>query len=157
MTFRTRATRDERRRPLPGDRLVRRPQTTVTHAATIGAPPEDVWGFMVDPAALSAWFGADAWLEPVVNGAVLLRFPDGSLRRGAVEAVERAHRLTWRWREQRGVGYNLQLGEPSRVTIELEPVPAGTRLTSTKLPVRVIAGRRPSSAGPATSGTGDSP
>ena len=103
------------------------------HEETIEAPPSDVWGFMVDPAALSAWFGADAWLEPVVEGTVLFRFADGSVRRGVVEAVERAHRLSWRWREQRGAGFSLRLGEPSRVTIELEPVRQGTlvRITET--------------------------
>src|SRR6187431_829432 len=55
------------------------------HEQTIEAPPADVWGFMVDPGALSAWFGADAWLEPVVGGPVLFRFADGSVRRGVVE------------------------------------------------------------------------
>src|SRR4051794_5379397 len=50
------------------------------HEETIGAPPADVWGFMVDPAALSAWFGADAWLDPEVGGGVLFRFADGSIR-----------------------------------------------------------------------------
>ena len=60
------------------------------HEQTIEAPPADVWGFMVDPAALSAWFGADAWLEPAVGGPVLFRFADGSVRRGVVEQVERS-------------------------------------------------------------------
>jgi hypothetical protein len=41
------ATGTERRRPLPGDQLVRRPQTIATHAATIGAPPEEVWPWLV--------------------------------------------------------------------------------------------------------------
>ena len=103
------------------------------HEQTIEAPPQDVWGFMVDPAALSVWFGADAWLEPVVDGRVAFRFADGSIRRGVVEQVERSRRLTWRWREHRGAGFGLELGERSRVTIELEPVPEGTlvRITET--------------------------
>ena len=96
------------------------------HEQTIEAAPADVWGFMVDPAALSAWFGADAWLEPVVGGSVLFRFADGSVRRGVVEQVERSHMLTWRWREHRGAGFGMELGESSRVTIELEAVETGT-------------------------------
>ena len=84
------------------------------HEQTIEAPPADVWGFMVDPAALSAWFGADAWLEPVVGGPVLFRFADGSVRRGVVEQVERSHMLTWRWREHRGAGFGMELGESSQ-------------------------------------------
>ena len=105
------------------------------HEETIGAAPADVWGFMVDPAALSAWFGADAWLEPEVGGGVLFRFADGSIRRGTVLEVERSRRLMWRWREQRGVGFGLALGEPTRVTIELEPVDDGTRVRITESPL----------------------
>jgi uncharacterized protein YndB with AHSA1/START domain len=103
-----------------------------THEETIEAPPVDVWGFMVDPGALSAWFGADAWLDPVPDGVVVFRFADGSVRRGTVEEVERHRRLTWRWREHRGVGFGLALGDPSRVTIELTPVAEGTRVRITE-------------------------
>jgi uncharacterized protein YndB with AHSA1/START domain len=117
--------------------------TDEVHEETIGAPPADVWGFMVDPAALSAWFGADAWLEPAVDAAVVFRFADGSIRRGVVEQVERSRRLTWRWREQRGAGFALELGEPSRVTIELEPVPEGTRVRITEAPVIAASARGP--------------
>ena len=37
------ATRDERRRALPGDACCARPQAITTHAITIDAPPEQVW------------------------------------------------------------------------------------------------------------------
>jgi uncharacterized protein YndB with AHSA1/START domain len=104
------------------------------HEQSIEAPPEDVWGFMVDPAALSVWFGADAWLDPVVEGRVAFRFADGSIRRGVVEQVDRSRRLTWRWREHRGAGFALELGEASRVTIELEPVAGGTVVRITETP-----------------------
>jgi uncharacterized protein YndB with AHSA1/START domain len=111
------------------------------HEQTIEASPSDVWGFMVDPAALSVWFGADAWLEPVVDAPVSFRFSDGSVRRGVVEQVERWRRLTWRWREQRGAGFSLELGEASRVTIELEPVPNGTRVRITETPAIAASSR----------------
>jgi uncharacterized protein YndB with AHSA1/START domain len=117
-----------------GTPMADEPQGEV-HEETIGAPPADVWGFMVDPAALSAWFGADAWLEPEAGGGVLFRFADGSIRRGTVLEVERSRRLTWRWREQRGVGFGLALGEPTRVTIELDPVDDGTRVRITEAPL----------------------
>ena len=45
---------------------------------SIEAPPEDVWGFIVDPGALSAWFGADAWMDLAEGGAVRFRFGDGT-------------------------------------------------------------------------------
>src|SRR5262245_45669912 len=75
------------------------------HEETIEAAPEDVWGFMVDPGALSAWFGADAWLEPRPGGAVRFRFAGGIERRGSVEGVRPFRELRWRWREHRGAGF----------------------------------------------------
>ena len=68
-----------------------------------------------DPAALSAWFGADAWLEPEPGGIVLFRFADGSVRRGEVEEVRRDRLLRWRWREHRGAGFGLELSDASTV------------------------------------------
>ena len=110
------------------------------HEQTIEAPPADVWGFMVDPAALSAWFGADAWLEPTVGGSVLFRFADGSVRRGVVEHLERCHMLAWRWRQHRGAGFGMELGESSRVTIQLESVDGGTLVRITEsLPATAAA------------------
>jgi uncharacterized protein YndB with AHSA1/START domain len=104
------------------------------HEQTIEAPPGDVWGFIVDPGALSAWFGADAWLEPRAGGHVSFRFADGSVRRGEVETVERFHQIVWRWREHRGAGFGSSIGDVSEVTIDLEPVPEGTRVRITETP-----------------------
>jgi uncharacterized protein YndB with AHSA1/START domain len=115
---------------------------TEVHEQTIDAPPGDVWGFMVDPAALSAWFGADAWLEPVPHSVVCFRFIDGSERRGVVEEVQPGRRLTWRWREQRGTGFRSMIGEPSTVTIELEPAVDGTLVRITEMPVATRAEAR---------------
>jgi uncharacterized protein YndB with AHSA1/START domain len=98
------------------------------HEQTIEAPPGDVWGFIVDPGALSAWFGADAWLEPRAGAPVIFRFAEGSVRRGVVETVERYHRIVWRWREHRGAGFGSTIGVASQVAIELQPVPEGTRV-----------------------------
>jgi uncharacterized protein YndB with AHSA1/START domain len=97
-----------------------------THEQLIEAPPADVWRFMVDPAALSVWFGADGWLDPVEGGAVLFRFADGSVRRGTIESLDEGHALTWRWREHQGTGFSSSIGVASTVSIELRPVPDGT-------------------------------
>ena len=112
---------------------------TETYEQTIEAPTSDVWGFIVDPAALSAWFGADAWLEPIEGSAVLFRFFDGVVRRGAIERVEPFRRLVWRWREHRGAGFGSSIGEPSTVTIELEPIPTGTRVRIIERPIETPA------------------
>jgi len=113
--------------------------STEVHEEIIEAPPEDVWGFMVDPAALSAWFGADAWLEPEPDGIVRFRFADGAERRGRVEHVAPFRSLTWRWREHMGAGFGSRIGEPSFVTIELRRVPGGTRVRITERPASALA------------------
>jgi uncharacterized protein YndB with AHSA1/START domain len=109
------------------------------HEETIEAPPEDVWGFMVDPAALSAWFGADAWLEPESGGTVRFRFADGVERRGSVEEITPFRALTWRWREHRGAGFGSTIGEASLVTIELRRVREGTRVRISERPAAALA------------------
>jgi uncharacterized protein YndB with AHSA1/START domain len=106
--------------------------TTEIHEEIIGAPAEDVWGFIVDPAALSAWFGADAWLEAFAGGSVTFRFFDGSVRRGTVDTVDRFRRIVWRWREHHGAGFGSSIGGSSVVTIELTPVHEGTRVRITE-------------------------
>jgi len=109
------------------------------HEETIQGAPEDVWGFMVDPAALSAWFGADAWLEPEPGGVVRFRFADGLERRGAVERLTPFRELTWRWREHRGAGFGSRIGEASTVTIELIRIAEGTRVRITERPAAALA------------------
>jgi uncharacterized protein YndB with AHSA1/START domain len=98
------------------------------HEETIRARLDDVWAFLTDPGALSAWFGADAWLELEPGGPVRFRFADGTERRGEVIDLERGRRLTWRWRELHGAGLSLVVGEPSTVSIELIPVGDETRV-----------------------------
>jgi len=115
---------------------------TEVHEETIDAPPEDVWGFVVDPGALSAWFGADAWLEPERGGIVRFRFAEGVERRGSVELVRPFRTLMWRWREHRGAGFGSTIGEASLVTIELVRVPSGTLVRITERPVRELAALR---------------
>jgi uncharacterized protein YndB with AHSA1/START domain len=86
---------------------------------SIDARPAQVWDALVDPATLSAWFGAEAELEPRVGAAVRFRFRDGTERRGLVEDVMPGRRLTWRWRELHGAGLGLGVGPSSTVTIDL--------------------------------------
>jgi uncharacterized protein YndB with AHSA1/START domain len=90
-----------------------------THEVSIDAPSIDVWEALVDPVTLSAWFGAEAELEPREGTPVRFRFPDGRERRGLVQDVVPGRRLTWRWRELRGAGLRLVVGPSCTVTIEL--------------------------------------
>src|SRR5437588_5934103 len=63
----------------------------------VDAPVEEAWEAVIDPDALSAWFGADVDLQPEPLGRATFRFPDGSVRFAIVEEVDAPHRLAWRW------------------------------------------------------------
>jgi len=91
-----------------------------------------VWGALVDPASLSAWFGATAELEPRRGGPVRFRLPDGTERRGIVEEADPARRLVFRWR--RVDAGALPGAGPSVVSFELSAEGDGTRLTVTESP-----------------------
>ncbi|MGV1047090.1 MAG: SRPBCC family protein [Solirubrobacterales bacterium] len=94
---------------------------TVTRSVLIDAAPEEVWEAITDEAALSEWLAPEVELEPHEGGEIVCRYEDGSERRGEVELVEEAERLSFHWwREQAG---------PSQVELIVDAVAAGTRLT----------------------------
>lgn len=55
------ATREEVRRPMPGDDLVPHPTSCATRGITIGAPPEAVWPWLVQMGAYTraGWYSYD--------------------------------------------------------------------------------------------------
>lgn len=59
-----RADLSERRRPLPGDDLIRDPLATFTHAITIRRDPRDVWPWLAQMGAgtRAGWYSYD-WLD----------------------------------------------------------------------------------------------
>jgi hypothetical protein len=57
------ASRDEQKRPMLGDELVREPMFTVTHAVTIDAPPERIWPWLSQMGSLcGGWYSYD-WVD----------------------------------------------------------------------------------------------
>jgi uncharacterized protein YndB with AHSA1/START domain len=104
---------------------------SVRRELTIAATPDEVWRALVDPASLSAWFGAIAELEPRRGGPVRFRFPEGTERRGIVEAAEPGRRLAFRWRR---VDAGAFAAGPSVVCFELAAEGDGTRLVVTESP-----------------------
>lgn len=62
------ATRDERRRRLPGDDLVANPKTQTTHAVTIAARPDAIWPWLVQMGWGRAGWYTYRWVD-------LLLFP----------------------------------------------------------------------------------
>jgi hypothetical protein len=54
------ASREERRRTMPGDSIVSAPMATLTNAITIGAPPERVWPWILQlGAGRAGWYSYD--------------------------------------------------------------------------------------------------
>jgi len=130
-----RPTRDELRRPLPGDALVPNAVATVMHAATIRAPLECVWPWLVQMGAGRAgWYSYD-WvdnggrpsaseiipeLQHLAPGDVMPSLP-GAQDNFMVATVEQRRDLTLT--VPAADGGNLVSWE-----FFLEPHPSGTRL-----------------------------
>jgi uncharacterized protein YndB with AHSA1/START domain len=102
---------------------------TVTRSVLLDSDPAEVWEALTDETALSEWLAPEVELEPREGGRVRCRYEDGSERRGEVELVEEAERLSFHWRREGG--------EPSRVELSVDAVAGGTRVT-----VIETAGRR---------------
>jgi uncharacterized protein YndB with AHSA1/START domain len=89
------------------------------------ASPEEAWEAITDPEQLGEWLGDDAEVELRPGGELAIELEQGE-RRGFFEEVDAPRRLVFWWRADDA--------EASRVEIELEPAPAGTR-------VRVVESR----------------
>lgn len=60
------ATRQERHRPLPGDRLTRHPVAVTTHAITVNAPPAHIWPWLVQMGwHRGGWYTAE-WVDRIL-------------------------------------------------------------------------------------------
>ena len=93
--------------------------------------PASVWEHLTDCQKLAGWYGDDSTIEPREGGAVRLM---GGHIRGVVT----------QWRPQCRLAHTWNVFSPdetwsaypeSYLTIDLEPVDAGVRLTLTHLPV----------------------
>src|SRR5262249_27269577 len=105
---------------------------TLTHrldrTVMIQAAPAIVFGFLTETPRWGAWWGAGSEIDPRPGGRMKIRYPDGTEASGEVLEVRPPERL--------GLTYGYPSGEMippggSRVTIELEPVGAATRLRLT--------------------------
>jgi uncharacterized protein YndB with AHSA1/START domain len=88
----------------------------IERSADLPAEPEEVWERIVDGDLAEEWMGVR--VEPRPGGEV--EVPDRDVI-GTVEEVVFGESITWSWREVDG--------EPSQVTIDLEPIEDGTRVT----------------------------
>jgi uncharacterized protein YndB with AHSA1/START domain len=91
----------------------------------IHARPETVFSFFQDNARWATWWGAGSTIEPRPGGRVFVRHPNRVEMAGEVLEVAPPRRLVFT--------YGYVSGSPipeggSRVTIELDAIPSGTRL-----------------------------
>ncbi len=101
---------------------------TLERTVTIQAPPETVFRYFTDSERWARWWGAGSTIDAKPGGHVYIRHPGGIESTGEIVTVEPSRRLVFT--------YGFVGGSPippgsSRVTIELTPVRAGTRLTLT--------------------------
>jgi uncharacterized protein YndB with AHSA1/START domain len=91
----------------------------------IKAEPETVFQFFTDSARWAGWWGAGSTIDARPGGKVYIRHPNGVETLGEVLEVHAPERIAFT--------YGFASGKPippgaSRVTIQLEPDEAGTRL-----------------------------
>jgi uncharacterized protein YndB with AHSA1/START domain len=99
----------------------------VTRSVDLDATPTEVWDALTDEALLGEWLAEEVELEAKPGGEIVCRYADGEERRGEVELVEEAERLSWSW-------WRADDMRPSRVELVLDAVADGTRLTVTEAP-----------------------
>ncbi|HEX5214604.1 MAG TPA: SRPBCC domain-containing protein [Vicinamibacterales bacterium] len=92
----------------------------------IGAPRETVFRFFTDEARWASWWGKGSTIDPRPGGNILLVYPGDVRAAGQVVDIAPPHRIVFT--------YGFVSGKPippgsSRVSIELEPIAGGTRLT----------------------------
>ena len=91
----------------------------VRRSIDLGVPGAEVWKAITDDALLSDWLAEEVEIDPSPGGVLSCRAEDGE-RTGVVELAEEEQRLVFTWEGG---------GAASRVEIDLQPLPAGTRLT----------------------------
>ena len=101
---------------------------TLDRTVVIQATPATVFGFLTNTPLWAAWWGAGSEIDARPGGRMKIRYPDGTEATGEVTEVRAPERIVFTY------GYTSGKMIPpggSRVTIELEPLGAATRLRLT--------------------------
>lgn len=104
----------------------------VERSIALETPPETLWRHLVDGSLATLWMGGQMTIEPRLNGKVRLLPDDAPVIFGTVEEIAPGESITWTWRTSEG--------EPTQVTIRLEPAEQGTQLTVTErlIPYEIV-------------------
>jgi uncharacterized protein YndB with AHSA1/START domain len=116
-----------------------RSEPGVTRSVELDAAPAEVWDALTEEVLLREWLADEVELEVEPGGEIVCRYADGEERRGEVELVEEAERLSWSWWREGDAG-------PSRVELVLDAVAERTCLTVIESPV--LETGAPGTAGP---------
>jgi uncharacterized protein YndB with AHSA1/START domain len=115
--------------------------STIEKAIFIGAAPEVVFRYLVEPALMARWIGLSHELEPQPGGRFRVEVSSGNIARGYYTEVEPPRRVafTWGWESHDASLAALPAGA-SLVEIDLEPKDGGTllRLRHSRLPADLV-------------------
>ncbi|HKY48887.1 MAG TPA: SRPBCC domain-containing protein, partial [Acidimicrobiia bacterium] len=92
----------------------------VERTVELGVRTAELWQHLVDGELASLWMGGVMTIEPRLNGRVLLHTDDAPVVFGTVESLVEGESITWTWRTRDG--------EPTQVSIVVEPAPDGSIL-----------------------------
>ena len=101
-------------------------EVSITRSVELEAPVEHVWEALTTPALLSGWLEGAVDIDVRPGGEGTIVEAGGAVRRAQVDEVEPARRLALQWWPEDGSS------PASRVELDLEPTPAGTRLLVTE-------------------------
>jgi uncharacterized protein YndB with AHSA1/START domain len=88
----------------------------VTRTVVLPVTRDEAWEALTEPERLREWFANDVELDVRPGGEGLFRWDNGESRRAVVDEVAEGERLVLRWEDD------------SRVELELDDAPAGTRV-----------------------------
>jgi len=101
--------------------------TEVVRTIEIRAPREAVFRYFTDPARFAAWWGEGSTVDPRPGGKVFIRYPNGATASGAFRELAPPGRVVFTFGNESPAGPIPPGG--STVTVLLEEVPGGTRMT----------------------------
>jgi uncharacterized protein YndB with AHSA1/START domain len=88
----------------------------VTRTVVLPVTREEAWEALTEPERLREWLANDVELDVRPGGEGMFRWDNGESRRAVVDEVAEGERLVLRWEDD------------SRVELELDDAPAGTRV-----------------------------
>jgi uncharacterized protein YndB with AHSA1/START domain len=88
----------------------------VTRTVVLPVTRNEAWEALTEPERLREWFANDVELDVRPGGEGMFRWDNGESRRAVVDEVAEGERLVLRWEDD------------SRVELELDDAPAGTRV-----------------------------